>query len=217
LHLYDYCQTIGGACVVIVTTAERARNGPHKPVYLMGMQGMCAGREEATGARPGLGINQQDEGYPVPHPRDMEIYRMAGVNHEDIDAFYTYDAMSSIVWMALERFGFCKPGEAWQFVKDGHIRPGGSLPVNTHGGLLSEVHVSGWNHIIEMVRQLRGECGARQVPDAELLQGRLPECVPLRPLVMPPPLHAPHCTLAARSPRRPLSVAQRSICELAAT
>ncbi len=170
LHLYDYCQTIGGACVVIVSTAERAKDGPNPPVYLMGMQGMCAGREEATGARPGLGINQQDENYPVPHPRDLEIFRMAGVSHADIDAFYTYDAMSSIVWMSLERFGFCKPGEAWQFVKEGHIRPGGKLPVNTNGGLLSEVHVSGWNHICEMVRQLRGQCGARQVPNAEILQ-----------------------------------------------
>jgi acetyl-CoA acetyltransferase len=170
LHLFDYCLTIGGACVAIVTTADRAKDGPHKPVYISGMQGMCAGRREATGARPGLGIHQQDENEPVPNPRDLAVYRMAGVDHEDIDAFYTYDAMSSIVWLALERFGFCKPGEAWQFVNSGAIAPGGSLPVNTHGGLLSEVHVSGWNHLCEMVRQLRGECGERQVPDAEVVQ-----------------------------------------------
>jgi acetyl-CoA acetyltransferase len=170
LHLFDYCLTVGGACVVIVTTAERAKDGPKKPVYVMGMQGMCAGREEATGARPGLGIHQQDESLPVPHPRDLAVFRMADVTHKDIDAFYTYDAMSSIVWMSLERFGFCKPGEAWQFVNDGHIAPGGDLPVNTSGGLLSEVHVSGWNHICEMVRQLRHECGERQVPDAQIVQ-----------------------------------------------
>lgn len=170
LHLFDYCLTTGGACVIIVTTAERAKNGPNKPVLISGIQGMCAGRQEATGARPGLGIHQQDEQYPVPHPRDLAVYKMAGVNHEDIDAFYTYDAMSSIVWMSLERFGFCKPGEAWQFTKDGRIGPGGELPVNTSGGLLSEVHVSGWNHICEMVRQLRGVCGERQVPNAEVLQ-----------------------------------------------
>jgi acetyl-CoA acetyltransferase len=170
LHLFDYCLTVGGACVVIVTSAERAKDGRKKPVYIMGAQGLCAGREEATGARPGLGIHQQDENYPVPHPRDLAVFRMAGVEHKDIDAFYTYDAMSSIVWMSLERFGFCKPGEAWQFVKEGNIRPGGKLPVNTNGGLLSEVHVSGWNHICEMVRQLRHECGERQVPDAEIVQ-----------------------------------------------
>jgi acetyl-CoA acetyltransferase len=170
LHLFDYCLTAGGACVIIVTTAERAKNGPKKPVYLMGMQGMCAGRQEATGSRPGLGVHQQDENYPVPHPRDLAVYRMAGVNHEDIDAFYTYDAMSNIVWMSLERFGFCKPGEAWQFAKNGRIGPGGELPVNTSGGLMSEAHVSGWNHICEMVRQLRHECGERQVPNAEIVQ-----------------------------------------------
>lgn len=170
LHLFDYCLTVGGGCVVIVTTAERARDARKKPVYLMGMQGMCAGREEATGARPGLGIHQQDEAYPVPHPSDLKVYGMAGVSHADIDAFYTYDAMSSIVWMSLERFGFCKPGEAWQFCKNGRIGPGGELPVNTHGGLLSEVHVSGWNHVCEMVRQLRGECGERQVPGAKIVQ-----------------------------------------------
>lgn len=170
LHLYDYCLNTGGACVVIVTTAERARNAKSKPVYIMGMQGMCAGRQEATGARPGIGIHQQDEDHPVPSPRDLRIYDMAGVSRDDVNAFYTYDAMSSIVWMALERFGFCKPGEAWEFVKGGRIAPGGALPVNTNGGLLSEVHVSGWNHICEMVRQLRGECGARQVPGAEIVQ-----------------------------------------------
>ena len=170
LHLYDYCLTVGGACVVIVTTAERARDGRHRPVYLMGMQGMCAGLEEATGARPGLGVHQQHEDYPVPHPRDLRVFEMAGVSHKDIQAFYTYDAMSSIVWMALERFGFCKPGEAWQFCKDGRIGPGGQLPVNTNGGLLSEVHVSGWNHVVEMVRQLRGHCGERQIQDAHIVQ-----------------------------------------------
>ena len=170
LHLFDYCLTVGGACVVIVTTAERAKDGPKTPIFLMGMQGMCAGRQEATGARPGLGIHQQDESYSVPHPRDLAVFRMAGVDHKDIDAFYTYDAMSSIVWMSLERFGFCKPGEAWQFVNEGRIGPGGELPVNTHGGLLSETHVSGWNHVCEMVRQLRHECGERQVPDCEIVQ-----------------------------------------------
>ena len=169
LHRFDYCLTVGGACVVIVTTAERARDGKFAPVYLSGMQGMCAGRQEATGARPGLGVHQQDENHPLPHPRDLDVYRMAGVTQDDIDGFYTYDAMSSIVWMALERYGFCKPGEAWEFVK-GRIGPGGDLPVNTNGGLLSEVHVSGWNHMCEIVRQLRGECGERQIPDAQFLQ-----------------------------------------------
>jgi acetyl-CoA acetyltransferase len=72
--------------------------------------------------------------------------------------------------MALERHGHCKPGEAWQFCKNGRIQLGGDLPVNTNGGLLSQAHISSWNHICEIVRQLRGECGARQIKDAEILQ-----------------------------------------------
>jgi acetyl-CoA acetyltransferase len=170
LHLYDYCLTTGGACVVIVTTAERARDGRKLPVYLMGMQGMCAGLREATGARPGLGIHQQDEHATVPDARDLRVFEMAGVTQADIDAFYCYDAMSSIVWMTLERLGFCKPGEAWEFTRDGRIGLGGELPINTSGGLLSEAHVSAWNHICEIVRQLRGECGPRQVEGAQIAQ-----------------------------------------------
>jgi acetyl-CoA acetyltransferase len=126
------------------------------------MQGMCAGLAEATGGRPGIGIHQQDENYPGPTPRDLQVYRMAGVEHKDIQGFYTYDAMSSIVWMALERIGFCKADEAWQFCKCGRIGSGGAL--------LSEVHVSGWNHVVEMVRQLREECGERQIHNAKFLQ-----------------------------------------------
>jgi acetyl-CoA acetyltransferase len=170
LHLFDYCLTVGGACVVIVTSAERARDGRKAPVYLMGMQGMCAGRKEGTGARPGIGIHQQDENELVPSERDTLAFRMAGLGPKDIDAFYTYDAFSPIVWMALERHGHCKPGEGWQFCKDGRIGLGGQLPVNTNGGLLSETHISSWNHICEITRQLRGECGPRQVVGAEIMQ-----------------------------------------------
>jgi acetyl-CoA acetyltransferase len=74
------------------------------------------------------------------------------------------------VLYALERFGFCGPGEAMDFVKDGNIELGGSLPMNTSGGLLSEGHVAGWNIFVEIVRQLRHECGDRQIENAELLQ-----------------------------------------------
>jgi acetyl-CoA acetyltransferase len=102
--------------------------------------------------------------------RDLAIYGMAGIDRADVNAFYTYDPMTSNIWMALERYGFCKEGEAWQFVNSGAIAHGGSLPVNTNGGLLSEAHISGWNHMCEMVRQLRGQCGARQVPGAEIVQ-----------------------------------------------
>jgi acetyl-CoA acetyltransferase len=74
------------------------------------------------------------------------------------------------VLFALERFGYCGPGEAAAFVQDGRIDLSGALPVNTSGGLLSEAHVAGWNSICEMVRQLRGTAGASQVADAHVLQ-----------------------------------------------
>jgi acetyl-CoA acetyltransferase len=170
LHLYDYCQTTGGACVVIVAREDRARDGKGAPVWLAGYQGMHAGLREATGSRPGLGVHQQDMNEELPRAADLAVFERSGISRNEIDGFYTYDAMSSIVWMALERWGYCKPGEAWEFVKNGRIGPGGELPVNTHGGLLSETHVSSWNHICEMVRQLRGECGDRQIPDAQTLQ-----------------------------------------------
>ena len=70
---------------------------------------------------------------------------------------------------SLERFGFCGPGEAASWVQDGWIELGGELPMNTSGGLLSETHVSGWNSIVEIVRQLRGEARPRQIADARVL------------------------------------------------
>ncbi len=170
LHLFDYCLTAGGACVVIITRADRAKDSSKAPISLSGFQGLNAGRKEATGARPGLGVWQQWENEPVPSQRDLDIYRRADVAQADIQGFYTYDAMSSIVWLALERWGFCKPGEAWEFTKDGRIGLGGQLPVNTSGGLLSEAHISSWNQVCEIVRQLRGECGPRQIPNAQFLQ-----------------------------------------------
>jgi len=74
------------------------------------------------------------------------------------------------VLFGLERFGFCGPGEAREFVKDGRIELGGELPINTSGGLLSEGHMIGWNLFVEVTRQLRHECGERQVKDAEIIQ-----------------------------------------------
>ena len=72
--------------------------------------------------------------------------------------------------MTLERFGFCPPGEAHRWIQDGRIELGGELPVNTNGGMMSEGDYTGYNHLVEITRQLRGECGERQVEDASAIQ-----------------------------------------------
>jgi acetyl-CoA acetyltransferase len=170
LHLFDCCLVSDGAAVVLVTTAERARDGARAPVFIGGMQGMRAGRDEFLFGLPGLGVAKQREFRYTPTEEELLVYRMAGVEREDVDAFYTYDAFSPLVWFVLERFGFCGLGEAARWTQKGRIELGGELPMNTSGGLLSEAHVSGWNSIAEIVRQLRGECGDRQVQDARIMQ-----------------------------------------------
>jgi acetyl-CoA acetyltransferase len=170
LRLFDCCLVTDGAVVALVTSADRARDLREPPVYIAGMQGIRAGRNEFIFAPPGLGINQQPTACATPQERDLESYGMAGIDRSSIDGFYTYDAFSPLVLFALERFGFCGAGEAAQWVQAGRIELGGELPVNTSGGLLSEAHVGGWNSIAEIVRQLRHKAGPRQIADAKFLQ-----------------------------------------------
>src|SRR3546814_932727 len=99
---------------------------------------------------------------------------MAGFTTNDIQVAHLYDNFTISVLLWLEHAGFCKPGESGAFVENGRIRLGGALPVNTAGGNLSESYMEGWLHIVEGVRQVRGECGPRQVPNVEhcLVTGR---------------------------------------------
>jgi acetyl-CoA acetyltransferase len=168
LHLLDYCQINDGAACVIVSSSDRSRDLRKRPVYISGMQGLPAGREEFIWAYPGFGVSQQEVfDYKPSLP---PVYQMSGVMQKDMSAFFTYDAFAILVWTALERWGFCKPGEAAAFTQNGQIELGGALPINTNGGLISEAHIMGWNHQVEIVRQLRGECGPRQIANAQLIQ-----------------------------------------------
>jgi acetyl-CoA acetyltransferase len=85
------------------------------------------------------------------------------VKPSEVGTLHCYDGFSPQVWWTLERFGFCPPGEAADFVDDGRIELGGELPVNTSGGHLSEGHSNGWGQTVELVRQLRGQAGPRQI------------------------------------------------------
>ncbi|MBI2321665.1 MAG: thiolase family protein [Chloroflexi bacterium] len=172
LRRADFAVMSDGAACVLVTAAERARDLRQAPVLVKGMQGLRAGREEFIFARPGLGAWQQR--LPEFRGEEHAAYRVAEVTPADIDGLYVYDAFSPNVLFALERFGVVPPGEALAWVQGGRIELGGDLPVNTNGGLLSEAHATGWNHIVEIVRQLRGQCGERQVRDAEIMQWATP-------------------------------------------
>lgn len=162
LHLYDYCLVNDGGVAVIMTTTERARDLRQIPVRLLGI-----GRQDTYRASSMPNTNFWRD--TMPKAAEM-VYAMAGVGPEDIDALMAYDSFSINVWISLENFGFCKAGEAGDFTQDGRIELGGELPVNTHGGHLSESYMQGWLHQVEAVQQLRGTCGPRQVQEAEIVQ-----------------------------------------------
>ena len=167
LRLFDCAVVNDGAVCLIVTTTERARDLAKPPVLIAGMQGLHAGREEYVFGRPGLGVWQQTETREV--RRDTQVFGMAGLGPGDIDGFYCHDSFSPLVIFGLEEFGFCAPGEAGRWIADGHGRLGGKMPVNTNGGHLSEAMMAGWGHQMEIVRQLRGAAGERQIEGAEAL------------------------------------------------
>jgi acetyl-CoA acetyltransferase len=154
--------TIGasdGAVAIVVTSAERARDGAQPPVYIAGL-----------GAGDNLdGLKDPSHYTHFAGARSSaRAYAMAGVGADDVDCVQLYDCFTSTVMITLEDYGFCKKGEAGPFALDGSLGPGGSLPLNTSGGMLSEANMTGWNHIAEAARQIRGS-STSQVPDCEVV------------------------------------------------
>jgi acetyl-CoA acetyltransferase len=163
LHLLDICLVTDGGGAAVMVAADRAKEGPKPPVYVRGF-GDCAQSQGVT-------FIDNYVASPMLSVATGQAMRMAGIDHDDVDVLYPYDPCTFHVIWGLEQMGFCAPGSAGSFVADGHLAPGGSLPANTHGGLLSYCHpgiAGGFLSIIEAVRQLRGECGERQVRDASV-------------------------------------------------
>jgi acetyl-CoA acetyltransferase len=128
---------------------------------------MRAGRDTFIFAPVGLGMGEQSERRLTrAEARGQRVFEMAGATPEAIDVLGIYDFFSPLPLYALEDFGFCGEGEALGWIQGGRIRLGGEKPVNTSGGQLSQAQMNGWGQLRELVVQLRGEAGARQVADA---------------------------------------------------
>jgi acetyl-CoA acetyltransferase len=160
-RLFDCSLESAGAAAVVVSSAERAKDLSHTPVFI---SGVAEGHPDSPSA-----ITQRPDLTRIGIARAAPIaFAMADVTHTDIDVAEIYDCFTYIVLCQLEDMGFCAKGEGGDFIANGRIRLDGELPINTHGGLLSEAHIAGMNHIVELVRQLRGDCGERQVAGAEI-------------------------------------------------
>ena len=162
LHLLDCSLVSDGGAAIIMTSAERARDFKPKPVYLLGT-GEGHSHEHISQALSLTTSAAKEAG--------ARAFAMAGLAPKDIDVAELYDCFTPVVIIELEDLGFCPKGEGGRFVEGGRIELGGELPINTHGGLLSHCHPGhpgSMFSITEAVRQLRGECGPRQVKDAKI-------------------------------------------------
>ena len=161
LTVRDCCLVTDGAGAFVLMRADRAKAQKQKPVYVLGNATAVWNRQISS--MENLTVTSASES-------GQRAFAMAGLKPSDVDVVGLYDAFTINTLLFLEDLGFCKKGEAGAFVQNGGIAPGGRLPVNTNGGGLSCVHpgMYGIFLVIEAVRQLRGECGERQVKDAKI-------------------------------------------------
>ena len=165
-RLFDYCQENDGAAVVLVARADAARSLRQAPAYVLA----TAHGGDSRWSQALTLQNAADDVYASGGHRPLarRIYEMAGIGPDDVDVALLYDHFTGMVMLQLEDYGFCGVGESGAFLESGAIRwPHGRLPVNTHGGHLSEVYLLGMTHVIEGVRQMRGSSTA-QVEGAKI-------------------------------------------------
>ena len=161
LTVRDSCLVTDGGGAYVLMRADRAKDFPKKPAYLLGVA--AAHWHRQISCMPDLTLTAASESGP-------RAFRMAGLAPKDVDVLELYDAFTINTILFLEDLGFCKKGEGGAFVSGGRIAPGGALPVNTNGGGLSCVHpgMYGIFLLVEAVRQLRGEAGERQVRNTKI-------------------------------------------------
>ena len=162
LRLFDLCLENDGACAFVVTTADRARALREDPVWVL------SATQTVSPYREPMGIYASGELLELfPPAAAGRLFEQAGVSRADIDVAEFYDATSYMPLRSLESYGFVPDGQAWRYVTEQGTGPDSALPVNTHGGHLSEAYLHGMNGILEAVRQLRGTA-VNQVPDADV-------------------------------------------------
>ena len=165
LRLFDLCLENDGACAYVLTSASVARGLRDDPVYVL------SATQTLSPYREPMGI-YTDDLIELFSPATAErLFAEAGVTRDDIDVAELYDATSFMTLRSLESYGFAAPGQAWRHVIDAGTGPDSPLPVNTHGGHLSEAYLHGMNGMLEAVRQLRGTAPSQVTGAAVALVG----------------------------------------------
>ena len=160
--LYDNDIPVDGSGAFVITTADRARDLPHKPVYITSWAKI---RNPPT-FLPGT-LGPLDDFYDRGFDLAKRLWDNSGWRVEDLDVVQLYDGFTPLVWLWLEVLGFCGQGEAWQFIQDGRIANDGPLPLNSGGGNQGWGRLHGVPHVLESYWQLAGRAGERQTPNAE--------------------------------------------------